>query len=403
MLFRRWVIKGERSQAAKAGSATVPEPLAGLKRKRPLETSRLSDPADSDLIESVHGRRQRKAAVDATQPTRSKQVRLDSDSDGDRDAAASSSAPRKKQAVGLARKGSIGSRLITSTLSQSKAARPPPAFKPASSKPLPRPQWTLPPSEPAKTFRLPTASLKPKDTPTAPGKEQQKASSKVGPSQEEHSTPPEPRYAEIESFEFKLVVSYSKDGTDYHKSTDLEGNMKTFWSRLKKQRKEWEDAAGAEWAWELQKGKGRVRGRRSCVSSKLAKRPTRWRKGDTGNYACRHCAMNTLLCFTWVEDEDPEHDGDEEEFVIPKPKGEFWCLPVHPDDRRCGEVKKDREIRTWLNEEDNSESDSSGEDIGESSDEDEFKVGSDYDKLSESESSSEEEVNVRERDEDDEL
>jgi hypothetical protein len=207
----------------------------------------------------------------------------------------------------------------------------------------------------------------------------------------------------MKAFEFKLVVSYSEDGTEYHQSTDLEGNMKSFWSQLKKQRKEWEDAAGAEWAWELQKAKGRVRGRRSCVSSKLAKKPTRWRKGDTGDYACRNCAKNTLLCFTWVEDEDPEHDSNEEEAMIPKPKGEFWCLPVHPEDRRCGEIKKDREVRTWLNEEDNSESDSSGEDIVESSEEDDFKVGSDYDQLSESESSSEEEENAKEGDEDDEL
>jgi hypothetical protein len=85
-----------------------------------------------------------------------------------------------------------------------------------------------------------------------------------------------------------------------------------------------------------------------------------------------------------------------------KPKGEFWCLPVHPEDRRR-EVKKDREIRTWLNEEDDSESDSSGEDIVESSDEDDFKVGSDFDQLSESESSSEEEENGKESDEGDEL
>lgn len=78
-------------------------------------------------------------------------------------------------------------------------------------------------------------------------------------------------------------------------------------------------------------------------------------------------------------------------------------MPVHPEDRRSGEVKKDREIRTWLNEEDNSESDSSGEDIGESSDDDEFKVGSDYDQLSESESSSEEDEVAKDSDEDDEL
>lgn len=109
----------------------------------------------------------------------------------------------------------------------------------------------------------------------------------------------------------------------------------------------------------------------------------------------------TSLCFTWVEDEDAESDDDEGEDGIPEPKGEFWCLPIHKDDRRC-EVKKDREIRTWLNEGDNSESDSSGEEIGESSEEDEFKVGSDFGELSRSESSSSEDSG-KESDDDDEL
>lgn len=407
MLLRRWVIKREKlAQAAKTtGSATVPEPLVGLKRKQPSETSQLLDLADSgDLVEPTNGERQRKRAAYATQPTRSKRVRLEVDSDSEEPSsdgdAATSSALRKKHTLASARNGSISTNFKTS---KPNVARRLPVFKPASVRPLPRPQWTMPPSEPAKTFRLPITSLKPNITPTAPGSKQQKASAKVGPSQDKDSIPYEPSYAEIESFEFKLVVSYSKDGTEYHQSTDLEGNMKTFWSRLKKQRKEWEDAAGAEWAWELQKAKGRTRGKRSCVSSKLAKKPTRWRKGDAGDWACRSCAKNALLCFTWVEDEDSEHDGEEEKSEIPKPKGEFWCLPVHPEDRRCGEVKKDREIRTWLNEEDNSESDSSGEEIGESSDEDEFKVGSDYGDISLSESSSSEEDNGKDSDEDDEL
>lgn len=409
MLFNRWVIKREKlAQAAKAGSATVPEPLVGLKRKRPSETSQLLDLSAGDLAESTNSGRQRKGTAYATQPTRSKRVRLEVDSgsdeaSGDSNAAKISSAPSKEKTAAFARKGSSSSKF---TNSKPNVARPLPVFKPASVKPLPRPQWTIPPSGPASEFRQPTSSLRVNAICEANVNKQQKASAEVGPSQDEHPTPSEPSYAETESFEFKLVVSYSKDGTEYHQSTDLEGNMKTFWSRLKKQRKEWEDAAGAEWAWELQKAKGRVRGRRSCVSSKLAKKATRWRKGDAGDYACRSCAKNALLCFTWVEDEDEdedeEHNSDETEAVLPKPKGEFWCLPVHPEDRRS-EVKKDREIRTWLNEEDNSDSDSSGEDIGESSDEDDFKIGSDYDQLSESESSSEEEENAKESDEDEEL
>lgn len=389
-----YVIKREKlAQAAKAGSgsAPVPEPLVGLQRKRTFETTELSEQSDSEPVGSTRDREQRKGALKATQPMRSKRSRLEStveilDTD-DEDAA---------------QVGSSGLGSTDSTPSKPKATRPPPKFRPSSGKPLPKPQWLTPPGEPSNTFKLPTSSLKPNTAPKATANSKQKGSTKTDSSQDPDSVSYQPSYAEIESFEFKLVVSYSKNSTEYHRSTDLESNMKSFWSRLNKQRKEWEDAAGAEWAWELQKAKGRVRGKRSCVASKLAKKPTRWRRGDAGSYACRSCAKNTLLCFTWVEDEDPEHDGDEEEAMIPEPKGEFWCLPVHPEDRRS-EVKKDREIRTWLNEEDNGESDSSGEDVGESSEEDEFKVGSDYGDLSKSESSSEEEDDAKESDEDDEL
>ena len=57
-------------------------------------------------------------------------------------------------------------------------------------------------------------------------------------------------------------------------------------------------------------------------------------------------------------------DGDE---VFGAPKGEFWYLPVHKDDRRCVDVK-DREIRTWVNEGESSsdEDDDSGEESEES-------------------------------------
>jgi hypothetical protein len=228
----------------------------------------------------------------------------------------------------------------------------------------------------------------------------QKATTKARPSQTEDTNSSEPNYAEIVPFEFKLVVSYSGDGMEYHQSTDLEDEMKSFWSTLKRLRKGWEEAAGAEWAWELQKP-SKARNGRLCVSTTLAKQSTRWREGDSGNYACSSCAMNASLCFTWVKDEDAEHEH-EDEATIPNPKGEFWCLPVHPVDSRC-KAAKGREIRTWLNEGDNSESDSSGEDIGENSEEEEFKVGSDYDQLSESESSSEEDEIAKDSDEEDEF
>lgn len=231
---------------------------------------------------------------------------------------------------------------------------------------------------------------------------QQKESTKAGPPQHGTTNSFKRSYAEILPFEFKLVVSYSDDGMEYHQSTDLENDMKSFWSKLKRLRKGWEEAAGAEWAWELQKP-SKARNGRLCVSATLAKQSTRWREGDSGDYACQSCVMNASLCFTWVKDEDAEHD-QEDEAAVPGPKGEFWCLPVHSNDSRC-KATKGREIRTWLNEGNNSETDSSGEEIEESSEEDDFKVESDDDQSfgSWSSSSSSEEDGGEEGDEDDEL
>jgi hypothetical protein len=237
---------------------------------------------------------------------------------------------------------------------------------------------------------------------TKQGSRVKSSTSNALPPKQQHS---DPRYAEIEPFEFKFIVSYAGNmGTEikYHHSSDLVGEMEDFWSLLRKQLEQWEDAAGANWAWELQKTqKSRAHQgsrRRFCVTSKVAKRPTTWRKGDNGQYACRKCASNASLCFTWVADEEAKAAKDEDA-GISAPKGEFWCLPVHPSDRRC-EVSKGREIRTWLNEGDNSESDSSGEDDGAESDADEFKLELDFDSLV-SESSTSEEENQDESDFDD--
>jgi hypothetical protein len=94
---------------------------------------------------------------------------------------------------------------------------------------------------------------------------------------------------------------------------------------------------------------------------------------------------NALGHFTWVRDEDGgEEEGDDE--VFGSPKGEFLCLPVHKDDRRCVEVEG-REIRIWVNED---ESSSDEDDSGEESDESAFDAYDDDDSELTSEASSEE-------------
>jgi hypothetical protein len=387
--------KEKPAPATKTGPQVARQQVTALKRKRTFDTSQLADLSESELGRLADTRPQHGYA-------KLKRVRYTSASDEqctDAGAAKPLPAPRKKPAAGLARKKYSSSKSENSTPLEPKARRPPPVFKPLSGKPLPRPQWTTPPTEPAKTFLLPSPYFNPKGAYAKALGKQQKKSVTIKTSKAEKPLPFKPSYAEIEPFIFKLVVSYSKDGMEYHQSTDLENNMKSFWSHLKRLREGWEEVAGAEWAWELQKP-GRAREGRLCVSSTLAKQSTVWREGDAGNFACEKCAMDASLCFTWVKDEDAEHvTGDDD---IPDPKGEFWCLPIHRKDRRSV-VRKDREIRTWLNEEDVSESDSSGDEVRESSDEHEFKPGPDYDQISQSESSSEEGDHGEESDEDDEL
>ena len=190
-------------------------------------------------------------------------------------------------------------------------------------------------------------------------------------------------YAEITPFTFKFVQSYatSPSSTEgetlemgVHESTGMTGTMSSFWKILTALRNTWEDQAGADWAWEVQKKvKSRARGRgrtgngsfkRFCVSSRLANRPTKWRPGDTGFYACLECAGAAKPCFTWARDEHGEGGDDGDEFSAPP--GEFWCLPVHKEDRRCVNVDG-REMRIWVNEGESSSDEGDSSESGSSS------------------------------------
>jgi hypothetical protein len=60
--------------------------------------------------------------------------------------------------------------------------------------------------------------------------------------------PSDPSYAEIELFEFKLIVSHAdRPGKkiEYHNSSALKENMSAFWTMHDKQLERWEEAAGA--------------------------------------------------------------------------------------------------------------------------------------------------------------
>lgn len=347
-------IKAEGKKPKTAGKGGEQEnrpgrlPSGVLKRKHTFETSRLSQ----SLEESTAP--QKKAKPNPQAPPRP------------------IAAPAKRE------RGRVG--IVTPP---SQKSRPPPVFKPLSKKPLPVPEWQTPPAKPSTRFRI-TKNLEP-----SPCSDKEQVPPNATPKPSTRPTTP-PKYAETPAFTFKLIVSYpsaQQQAADpnatmeYHLSTDLASNMKTFWRVLDRQLTAWETAAGAEWGWELQKPQNSQQRssdgheKRFCVSAKVSRQPTRWRAGDEGFYACRKCAMEGTLCFTWVREEgDDAVDVDvADQDGILSSKGEFWCLPVHPQDRRC-EVKKDREIRTWLNEGDNSESDSSGEDgDGEESEDDGYR------------------------------
>ena len=260
-------------------------------------------------------------------------------------------------------------------------AHPPHAYTPLEKSPFQKTTLPPPPSrkqQQSSKFRYPGS--KTNDNITKPSQpkwpKQKKQSQPSNPAAKRAST-----YAEITPFTFKFVHSYTtcpnsseEDEPDIlvFDSASLKDTMSSFWKTLTSLRDKWEDQAGAEWAWEVQKKvktRGRARGsgdfKRFCVTSKLDNRLTKWRREDTGFFACLDCAGAARPCFTWVRDEDGgAEDGDE---VFGAPKGEFWCLPVHKDDRRCVDVK-DREIRTWVNEGESSsdEDDDSGEESEES-------------------------------------
>jgi hypothetical protein len=389
------------TQAAKQKQAL--EISTGRKRKHDIDAPGLPDLDDDDLLVRPKNRRvEREAERVASRPAGSKRARLYCDSEEED---SPPSVPRKHHRGQPAYPASIDPSFRKPSTPKPKPVRLAPIFVPGSKKPLPKSQWATPPAKRAAGFTLPTSSkeiegilAQKAKTPAASRRSarqsDRKASSKLSSrdqSEDKDSTSAsEPSYVEVEPFDFKAVISYvegsAKDIDTYFHSTDLADRMQGLWSQVKQLSKQWEDAAGTDWAWELQ----RQSGGRLCVSSKLAKQSTKWRAGDNGYYACNTCTSRARLCFTWAADEEGKF---QEGFAIPIPKGDFLCLPVHPDDRSGVEVARGRELRYWLNESDDSESDSSGEDVGEGSSEfDGDKTESDFDHLSDSESSTSEDA-----------
>jgi hypothetical protein len=177
---------------------------------------------------------------------------------------------------------------------------------------------------------------------------------------------------ETTPFTFKFVVSYAAntDDTDDTDDTDnrttnmsfydsmvMEKGIPPFWALLSTLSAKWEEQAGDRWAWEFQKRSNADRKRsddkmprRFCITSKLANLPTNWRPLDEGFQTCMDCVVAGRPCFTWAMDKNGgDGEGDDSGEVFGVPKGEFWCLPIHQDDRNCP-VEEEFDIRTWVNE-----------------------------------------------------
>jgi hypothetical protein len=143
----------------------------------------------------------------------------------------------------------------------------------------------------------------------------------------------------------------------FYDSMVMEKGIPPFWALLSTLSAKWEEQAGDRWAWEFQKRSSAGRKssedkmpRRFCITSKLANLPTDWRPLDEGFRTCMDCVVAGRPCFTWVMDKNGgDGEGDDSGEVLGVPKGEFWCLPVHQDDRNCP-VEEECDIRTWVNE-----------------------------------------------------
>lgn len=231
------------------------EPVAGLKRKQASGTARspslFDDQGDDELARSSTTRAERATRRYALESAKtSKRARLASDPDEPntttRGAAKAPPAPRKSYAAHVVSRASINSKF-----KQCKHARPAPAFKPSTGSPLATPQSAAaaaaatPTTQPKAVFKLLTSLLKANENrsttvATQPSRAANPALESRAPKGDNNTPPPDPIYAEIEPFDFKLVKCYPGNEIEFHHSTDLKDNMKSFWSILRRQLQEWE-------------------------------------------------------------------------------------------------------------------------------------------------------------------
>ncbi|KAK5163585.1 uncharacterized protein LTR77_010534 [Saxophila tyrrhenica] len=146
-------------------------------------------------------------------------------------------------------------------------------------------------------------------------------------------------------FDFRAIVSYDAEGEvfEFYRCNELLP-MGELWERIELcARTMWEAKKGEAWSeqFKVDSGKAANQQKHLCVSQKCQGLRTTWRGGE-GMFACKECVKLGRPCFTFVCTGGWGDDGC--------PLGEFRLLPLHEGDR-VKRVKKDYEIRHWIDDE----------------------------------------------------
>lgn len=140
----------------------------------------------------------------------------------------------------------------------------------------------------------------------------------------------------ITDIQFCAVEGYLDDGQvkKYYVPSELK-DFKVLDSRIYETTSIWTRNYGEDWTFELSKS-----GASPCITSKLARKKTTWRKGQEGSFACQDCVKMGRPCFTPVL--GMGDDGWKYE--------EIHLLPLHELDRHGSVDGGKAQAQLWINE-----------------------------------------------------
>ena len=148
-----------------------------------------------------------------------------------------------------------------------------------------------------------------------------------------------------EHFSFSAICTYKKTGVidQFFQSEDL-SDCDFLWERINKTKHIWDKNSHGSWSVTIKEAvyKSDYNAMKPpCITRKLSRKRTNWRKGYEGMFACRDCVKMGRPCFVWVP------DGSTEDALWDK--GELRILPLHHEDRTRPVVEGKTEVRYWVN------------------------------------------------------